>query len=65
MNEVLHAPDIAQQLARLGMQPGSPADMAAFVAEETRRWGEVIRPRTFRRIKSGRNSLDLRGYSID
>ena len=38
-------PDIVQQLARLGMQPagGSPADMAAFVAEETRRWGEVIR----------------------
>ncbi len=45
MNEVLHAPDIVQQLARFGMQPvgGSPADMAAFVAEETRRWGDVIR----------------------
>jgi tripartite-type tricarboxylate transporter receptor subunit TctC len=45
MNEVLRSPDIAQQLARLGMQAvgGSPADMAAFVADETRRWGEVIR----------------------
>jgi len=45
MNEVLRAPDIGQQLARFGMQPvgGTPADMAAFVAEETRRWGEVIR----------------------
>jgi tripartite-type tricarboxylate transporter receptor subunit TctC len=34
-----------QQLSRLGMRPveGSPAGMAAFVAEETRRWGEVIR----------------------
>jgi len=45
MNELLHTPDVAQHLVRLGMQPvgGSPADMAAFVAEETRRWGEVIR----------------------
>jgi tripartite-type tricarboxylate transporter receptor subunit TctC len=45
MNEVLRAPDIVQQLARFGMQPvgGTPADMAAFVAEETRRWGEVIK----------------------
>jgi len=45
MNEVLRMPDIVQQLGRLGMRPvgGSPADMAAFVAEETRRWGEVIR----------------------
>src|SRR5215470_12678221 len=45
MNEVLHARDIDQQLERFGMLPvgGSPADMAAFVTEETRRWGEVIR----------------------
>jgi tripartite-type tricarboxylate transporter receptor subunit TctC len=45
MNELLHAPDIVRQLERLGMQPvgGSPADMAAFVHEETRRWGEVIK----------------------
>jgi tripartite-type tricarboxylate transporter receptor subunit TctC len=45
INEQLHAPDLARQLASLGMQPvgGSPADMAAFLHEETRRWGEVIR----------------------
>jgi tripartite-type tricarboxylate transporter receptor subunit TctC len=45
MNELLHAPDIAARLAGLGMQPvgGSPADMAAFLRGETRRWGEVIR----------------------
>jgi tripartite-type tricarboxylate transporter receptor subunit TctC len=45
MNELLHAPDIAARLAGLGMQPvgGSSADMAAFLREETRRWGEVIR----------------------
>jgi tripartite-type tricarboxylate transporter receptor subunit TctC len=45
MNELLHAPDIRAHLEQLGMQPvgGSPDDMAAFVREETRRWGEVIR----------------------
>jgi tripartite-type tricarboxylate transporter receptor subunit TctC len=45
MNDVLRAPDIAEQLGHLGLQAvgGSPADMAAFVAEERRRWGEVIR----------------------
>jgi len=45
VNDVLRMPDIVQQLGRFGMRPagGSPADMAAFVAEETRRWGEVIR----------------------
>ena len=50
MNELLHAPDIAQHLERLGMQPvgGSPADMAAFVHEETRRWGEVIKAANIR-----------------
>jgi len=45
MNELLHTPDMGERLAALGMQPvgGSPADMAAFLREETRRWGEVIR----------------------
>jgi tripartite-type tricarboxylate transporter receptor subunit TctC len=45
MNELLHAPDIVRQLERLDIQPvgGSRADMAAFVHEETRRWGEVIK----------------------
>jgi len=45
MNELLHDPEIGLRLDRLGMQPvgGSPADMAAFVREETRRWGEVIK----------------------
>ncbi len=45
MNELLGAPDVRQSLERLGMQPagGSAADMAAFLREETLRWGEVIR----------------------
>jgi tripartite-type tricarboxylate transporter receptor subunit TctC len=45
MNELLHTPDISQQFERLGMQPvgGSPAEMAALVHDETRRWGEVIK----------------------
>lgn len=45
MNELLHSPDVARQLERLGMQAvgGSPADMASFVREETRLWGDVIK----------------------
>ncbi len=45
MDEILRADDIKAQLERLGLQPvgGSPAEMAAFLREETRRWGEVIR----------------------
>jgi tripartite-type tricarboxylate transporter receptor subunit TctC len=45
MNEVLHTPDVSARLERIGMRPvgGSPEDMAAFIREERRRWGEVIR----------------------
>ncbi len=45
MDEILHADDVKAQLERLGLQPvgGSSAEMAAFLREETRRWGEVIR----------------------
>jgi tripartite-type tricarboxylate transporter receptor subunit TctC len=45
MNELLHEPDISRQFERLGMQTvgGSPADMAAFVRDEFRRWGDVIK----------------------
>jgi len=45
MNALLHAPGMRLALERLGMQPagGSAAEMAAFLREETRRWGEVIR----------------------
>ncbi len=45
MDEILRADDIKAQLERLGLQPvgGSPAEMAAFLREETRRWGDVIR----------------------
>jgi tripartite-type tricarboxylate transporter receptor subunit TctC len=45
MNEVFALPEVREHLAKLSMQPagGAPADMAAFVTAETRRWGEVIR----------------------
>jgi tripartite-type tricarboxylate transporter receptor subunit TctC len=45
IDELLQAPEMVERLGRLGMQPvgGSPADMAAFVHTETRRWGEVIK----------------------
>jgi tripartite-type tricarboxylate transporter receptor subunit TctC len=45
MNDVFKLPDIRERLATMSMQPagGTPADMAAFIKAETKRWGEVIR----------------------
>lgn len=45
IREIMSQPDMRAHLAKMSMAPvpGSPADMAAFVAAETRRWGEVIR----------------------
>jgi tripartite-type tricarboxylate transporter receptor subunit TctC len=44
MNEVFALPEIRARLATMSMTPagGTPADMAAFVKSETRRWGDVI-----------------------
>ena len=45
MNEAFALPEVRARLATLSMQPagGTPADMAAFLKAETKRWGEVIR----------------------
>jgi tripartite-type tricarboxylate transporter receptor subunit TctC len=45
MNDVFALPEIRERLATMSMIPagGTPADMAAFVKAETRRWGDVIR----------------------
>ena len=45
INEIIALPDVRAQFATLNMQPvgGSPADMARFVREETKRWGDVIK----------------------
>jgi tripartite-type tricarboxylate transporter receptor subunit TctC len=45
MNEVFALPEIRARLATMSMTPagGTPADMAAFVKAETKRWGDVIR----------------------
>jgi len=45
MNEVFAQPEIRERLATMSMTAagGTPADMAAFVKAETRRWGDVIR----------------------
>ena len=44
MNDVFALPEIRARLATMSMQPagGTPADMAAFVKQETARWGDVI-----------------------
>src|SRR5712672_1217501 len=43
--EVLAMPDVQAKFRAVGVEPvgGTPAQMAAFVKEESRRWGEVIR----------------------
>ena len=42
--EVLKMPDVQQKFRNVGVEPvgGSPAEMAAFIKNEARRWGEVI-----------------------
>jgi tripartite-type tricarboxylate transporter receptor subunit TctC len=45
VNDVLHEPEVRQQLARLNIEPvgGTTEEMRDFVVAERRRWGEVIR----------------------
>jgi tripartite-type tricarboxylate transporter receptor subunit TctC len=42
--EVLKMPDVQEKFRNVGVEPvgGSPAEMAAFIKNEARRWGEVI-----------------------
>jgi tripartite-type tricarboxylate transporter receptor subunit TctC len=44
LNEALKMPDVQQKFRNIGVEPvgGSSEDMAAFVKNESRRWGEVI-----------------------
>jgi tripartite-type tricarboxylate transporter receptor subunit TctC len=43
--EVLKMPDVQQRFRTLNVEPDgrSPAEIAAFIKDEARRWGEVIR----------------------
>jgi tripartite-type tricarboxylate transporter receptor subunit TctC len=43
--DVLKMPDVQQKFRNLSVEPGgqSPAETAAFIKDETRRWGEVIK----------------------
>jgi tripartite-type tricarboxylate transporter receptor subunit TctC len=45
INEVLKSPDTAEHLRAMNMVPvgGTPEGVRAFIAEETARWGDVIR----------------------
>ncbi len=45
VNEALKMPDVQEKLRAVAVDPmgGTPADMAAFIKEETVRWGDVIR----------------------
>jgi tripartite-type tricarboxylate transporter receptor subunit TctC len=43
--EVLKMPDVQERFRKLNVEPdgGTPAETAAFIKNEVRRWGEVIR----------------------
>jgi len=45
INEALKSPEMLERLLRLGaeIKPGTPADFAAFIAEEGPKWAEVIK----------------------
>jgi len=44
-NQAMQAPDLLERYQQLNATPGggTPAEAAAFIKEETRRWGEAIR----------------------
>jgi tripartite-type tricarboxylate transporter receptor subunit TctC len=44
-NAAMHDPGLLERFAALSISPGggTPAQMSAFIKEETRRWGDVIR----------------------
>jgi len=45
INEALQSPEIKAALAKFGSEPlgGTPQEFAAFVAEESQKWSEIIR----------------------
>ena len=45
INEVLREPDVQAHFAKVNLHAagGSPAEAAAFIKEETKKWGEVIK----------------------
>jgi len=45
INDILKSPETAEHLRSMNMIPvgGTPAEIRAFIAEETARWGDVIR----------------------
>jgi tripartite-type tricarboxylate transporter receptor subunit TctC len=45
VNAVLAEPTVQARMAELGSEPlsSSPADFAKLIAEETEKWGKVIR----------------------
>jgi tripartite-type tricarboxylate transporter receptor subunit TctC len=45
INQGLQSPELNSNLGRLGAEAkaGSPQDFAAFIAEETRKWGAIVK----------------------
>jgi tripartite-type tricarboxylate transporter receptor subunit TctC len=45
VNQALAAPEVRAALTKLGSDPksGTPQEFAAFIADEVRTWGKVVR----------------------
>ena len=45
INQGLKSPDMGASLQRLGAEAkgGSPQDFSVFIAEETQKWGAIVR----------------------
>ena len=50
INKALAAPELRERFAKLGLEPsgGAPADLAARMAQDTARWGPIVKASGFR-----------------
>ena len=50
INKALAAPELRERFAKLGLEPsgGTPADLAARMAQDTARWAPIVKASGFR-----------------
>ena len=50
INKALATPELRERFAKLGLEPsgGAPADLAARMAQDTARWGPIVKASGFR-----------------
>ncbi len=50
LNKALASPEVRERFAGLGLEPGggTPADLQKTMADDTRRWGPIVRKSGFK-----------------